>query len=103
MDSQDLVVLLAAGERRAVEFKGPRDRRNKHKLHEVVRAVLGLTNHRDGGMVILGVSNSGEPVGLTPQEVDSWANRDELRPVLAPFADPWIDVRPEIVSVNVAA
>ena len=50
-------------ETHGVEFKGPRNKADRAFVARVVRAILGMANRSDGGLVILGVeSETLEPV-----------------------------------------
>ena len=96
MTDQELLELVAAGERRGVEFKSQRPRTNRQHLAEVARAVLGMTNSRDGGLVLIGVSDTRQIQGLTTAEADTWRNADEVRASLAHYADPFVQVDVEL-------
>ena len=68
MTEQDFESLLARGyETDGVEFKGAWIRTDKLFLAKVVRAILGMANRRDGGLVVVGVEESTkpDPVGLS--------------------------------------
>ena len=96
MTDQELIELVATGERRGVEFKGPRFRTNRQHLAEVARAVLGMTNARDGGLVLIGVSDTSQIQGLTAAEAETWRNADDVRASLAHYADPFVHVDVEL-------
>lgn len=82
--------LLALGhETNGVEFKGPGKRADKGFLARVIRAILGMANRREGGLVILGVeAESLEPVGFSEEEAKSWLNYDELAASVNEYASP---------------
>ena len=82
--------LLALGhESNGVEFKGPGKRSDKAFLALVIRAILGMANRRDGGLVILGVeSKSLEPVGLSDDDAALWLKYDELSEKVNVHASP---------------
>ena len=103
MTEREIRELIAAGERRGVEFKGPRPRTNRQQLAEVARAVLGMTNKRDGGIVLIGVADNGEVLGLTEEQANTWRRPDEVRAALARFADPFVRVDIELVTIALAA
>jgi predicted HTH transcriptional regulator len=98
--------LLALGhERRGVEFKGPGPRTDKHLLARVVRAVLGMTNRRDGGLVVVGVEDDAKtlkPVGVTPQDLLTW-KFDDVTGAIAPYADPNVEFDLEVLVYQGAA
>lgn len=96
---QEFAELLALGyERRGIEFKGPGPRSNKQLFAKVVRATLGMTNRRDGGIVVLGVEDSAgvlSPIGLNSADLESW-KYDEIADGLAEYADPSVSFDMEI-------
>jgi DNA integrity scanning protein DisA with diadenylate cyclase activity len=79
---QDFASLLALGhESNGVEFKGRGNRTNSGFLAVVIRAVLGMANRRDGGLVVIGVeADSLDPVGFDDKEVQPWLNPGSRRP-----------------------
>jgi predicted HTH transcriptional regulator len=84
-------------ETNGVEFKGPGIRTDKSFLAKVVRAVLGMANRRDGGLVFIGVEATKlEPVGLSDKEAVSWSNYDDLSVSVNEYARPSVsfDVEP---------
>ena len=101
MTDRELIELIAGGERPGVEFKNARGRKEK-SFAEVVRAVLGLANRRNGGIVIIGVDDNGQAPGLTADQAGSWANPDHVRQAIAPFADPYVYVHVELVTIGIA-
>lgn len=89
MTDQEFETLLKRGyETGGVEFKGPGKRIDRTFLANVVRAVLGMANRRDGGHVIIGVdSESLDPVGLEEDQADTWTY-DELAASVNEYASP---------------
>lgn len=91
MTPEELRELISVGyERRGVEFKGPGSLSDKAYGVKVVRAVLGMSNRRDGGVVILGVDeNDGTlvPAGMTNEELRAWTF-DLASDFFSPYADP---------------
>lgn len=60
MTNQEFASYLALNhELQGVEFKGPGPRSDKQLFAKVVRAVLGIANRRDGGLLIIGVDDKG--------------------------------------------
>ena len=96
MTERDLLELIRAGERPGVEFKNPRARHDR-SFPQVVRAILGMANRRDGGVILIGVDDDGQAPGLSPQQVQSW-QPDPVRQAVAPFADPYVYLDVEIVT-----
>ena len=100
MTEQELEAILAQGhETHGVEFKGPGKRTNSAFVASVIRAMLGMANHRDGGHVILGIdSESLEPVGLDDDEEASWLNYDALAPAVNEYASPSLSFNVQSVT-----
>jgi len=74
-----------------VEFKGPGPRGDDYLRAKVARAVMGMTNRRDGGIVIIGVEERGgvlNPAGLSQNDVGSWRNNDRVIDALASYMNP---------------
>lgn len=90
MTELDFARLLARGyETRGVEFKGPGNKTHAPFLAVIIRAILGMSNRRDGGYVIIGVeSESLDPIGLDDDVVKSWLNYDELATRVNEHASP---------------
>lgn len=68
MTDDEFAALIEIGaEQRHVEFKGPNPITDKHFIHKVVRAILGMANRRDGGYVVIGeedINSVLNPVGI---------------------------------------
>ena len=94
MTPEDLRTAIALGrEQRNTEFKGPGDRGDKAFLAKVVRAVLGMANKPDGGVVVVGVDDSGTALtatGLAAPQLASWGY-DDLQSSISNYADPYVD------------
>jgi predicted HTH transcriptional regulator len=92
-DDEFAMLLDSGAEQRNVEFKSPGPISDKQLLYKVTRAVLGMTNHLDGGLVIVGVSeHAGKLVakGVAEADVLEWT-RDTLADKVAPLVDPSVD------------
>lgn len=91
MTDREFEEILARGhERRGTEFKGPGPRTDRYFFARVTRAVLGMANHRDGGLVVIGIEDKNsviKPVGLNAADLATW-NHDEVSTSLAVYADP---------------
>lgn len=100
MTEQDFESLLDLGyETNGVEFKGPGARTDKPFHAKVVRAVLGMANRRDGGLVIIGVESTNlEPVGLNDLDLATWSDYDVLAESLNSCASPNLSFDMEILS-----
>lgn len=98
-------ILRAGYEQRGREFKGPGRRDDSHYLARVARAVLGMANHRDGGLVILGVEESAgtlRPAGLSDSDLATW-KYDDVATALAVYADPVVTFDLEVVLYDNAS
>lgn len=102
MTSEELEKLLKVGyESNGVEFKGPGKRTDKDFLARVIRAVLGMSNRRDGGLIVIGVgSNNLEPIGLSPEELNTWSNYDDVSASINEYASPSARFDIEIVEIS---
>lgn len=94
-DEQFAEILAIGHERQGIEFKGAGSRTNRLLFGKVVRAVLGMANRRDGGLVIIGVDEDKKThalihTGLTEEEVRSW-NYDDLAANLNSHAEPAVN------------
>ncbi len=91
MTNEDFIrIMELRHELSGVEFKSPGPISNRRLVAQVIRAILGMSNRRDGGIVIIGVEDSGgllNPVGLMPSDLDGWA-LDSLSDLVANYADP---------------
>lgn len=91
MTDQEFSEILALGyERRGIEFKGPGSLQDKQLRVKVVRAALGMTNRRDGGLVVIGVEDTGaalKPVGLGAADLATW-KYDDIADAISAYADP---------------
>ena len=98
MTEEELEELIARGhEVTGVEFKGAGPRTDKLLQAKVVKAALGMSNHRDGGLVGIGVSEregAPEAVGLTPQQTTTWQH-DHIATTFSSYADPSIEFETE--------
>ena len=95
MTDQEFAQIITLGhETRGIELKGPGPLSNRRLAAQVVRAVLGMANRRDGGSVIIGVEdNSGviNPVGLSSSDLATW-NYDDVAARIAVYADPGLNL-----------
>ena len=94
MTEQEFGELLALGhEKRGLEFKGPGKRTDRAFFALVVRAILGMANRQDGGVVVIGVADDGAalgPTGLALEQLDTWTH-DATGDGLAEYADPPVE------------
>jgi predicted HTH transcriptional regulator len=98
----ELRELVALGEARGVELKGPLSLRDRAR-DRVIRAAMALANRRDGGYIVVGVSESkGQPPefsGLDDEQARSW-NYDDLADELDLYATPRIRFSVQEVRVE---
>lgn len=99
MTDQEFAEILALGyERRGTEFKGPGPRSAQPLFAKVVRAVLGMANQQDGGLVVIGVEDLGgvlRPIGLTGSDLATW-RYDDVAAGIAAYADPFVSFELEV-------
>lgn len=85
-----------------IEFKAPGPLTSRRLTAQVVKAMLGMANRRDGGNVIIGVADQEDllnPVGISGDDLESWVY-DDLADQVARFADPGITFELEIKEYN---
>ena len=104
MNKNELDEIFALGrEQRGVEFKRGGSRQDKHLFAKVVHAAIGMANRRDGGYVIVGVtedSNGGPvPEGVSAEDVPSWTY-DDVANSIAEYTDPNAKFDLQIVDYN---
>jgi predicted HTH transcriptional regulator len=103
MTEQELKQLLALGyELPGLEFKPPGPRSDAYLFATVTRAVLGMANRSDGGLVVIGIEEDAggiRPVGVSAPDLDSW-NCDDVMAGLSPAADPFVSVSLERVTAD---
>ena len=91
MTDEDFIQIMGLGhELSGVEFKSPGPMSNRRLVAQVIRAILGMCNRRDGGTVIIGVEDAQgvlNPVGLTEADMSAWSH-DALADQVARYADP---------------
>ena len=101
-DQEFAQILELEHEASGIEFKGPGRRDNRQLFAQVVRAVLGMANRRDGGKVIIGVEDNGgvlTPVGLIEDDLMTW-RYDDIADGIATYADPSVSFDLEVNEYN---
>lgn len=92
VDQQEVETLLAAGhEIRSFEVKGPGTLADKAYVAKVARATMAMGNHRDGGLVCLGIDDKQMKQmtpGLDPAQLQGWSDYDNVSAALARYSDP---------------
>jgi predicted HTH transcriptional regulator len=104
MTTEEFIDLIEQGhESPAVEFKPGAPRTAQAVFARIARAVLALSNRRDGGWVIIGVEEKGgkTPIlkGVEAADLAGW-NHDDVSAALNGFADPYVSVDVEVVAYN---
>ena len=103
MTDQEFAEIMALGhEASGIEFKGPGPLSDRQLVVQVVRAVLGMANKRDGGQVIIGVEDAGgvlNPAGLNDVDLATW-QYDAVADNLAVYADPSVNFDLEVREYN---
>ena len=93
MTDEDFAELLARGhELTEIECKPPGPRSDRDLFASVARAVMGMANRRDGGLVIIGVRETSRvltPLGLNDADLATWTH-DDTANSLATFVDPYV-------------
>ena len=88
-----------------MEFKSPGPVSDGRLIAQVVKAMLGMCNRRDGGTVIIGVEeNQGvlNQVGLSESEIAGW-NYDAVADQVARYADPSISFALDVKEYEVSS
>ena len=103
MTGEELARIINIGhEQSGMEFKGPGPLSDPQLITQVVKAVLGMSNRRYGGQVIIGVRDDGEtlePVGLPDDEQRTWTF-DAVSDQFARYADPGVTFELEVVELD---
>jgi len=106
VDTDKLKTAIEFGrERSGIEFKSAGRRDDKNFLARVVRAVLGMSNRRDGGYVIVGVEETEGalvPQGLSPDDLRTWTP-DHVGDAFAVYADPSVQFTVTTPSIGAKA
>lgn len=96
---EDFEVILSRGETRSVECKSAGPASDKQLFAQVTKAILAMSNLRDGGLVVIGLSeNAGNTLartGISAGDLGTWTARDAIRDRVATYADPSVSFRIE--------
>lgn len=103
MTDQEFAQGIALGhELSGIEFKSPGPLSDSRLAAQAVRAILGMANRRDGGSVIIGVTEQdGRPVpeGISAADLDTW-HYDAVADQIARYADPGVRFELEVKEYN---
>lgn len=80
----------AAREARGLEYKRSLDWSDPVHRAKLVRSMMAMSNLRYGGVIVLGVADDGEPMGLTPQQAAFWTH-DLIAPEVSKYAAPYVE------------
>src|SRR5262249_40676605 len=83
--------LLALGEKQRIEYKGPGKGTENGFIARIARAVLAMSNRRDGGLVIIGVEEVNRrlnAVGLDAATMATWQGRGNIQAAINAYCDP---------------
>ena len=90
---EQIAILLEAGyETRSIEYKAPflwSDNNSRWLKEKVVRAVLGMTNTRTGGQIIIGISENQNRIileGLSDEQLSSFNDYDGIKGYIDGFS-----------------
>lgn len=101
MKEQEFQQLLSLShETSGVEFKAPGPRTDRNWFAKVVRAVLALSNRRNGGTVIIGVKDDGQTLkamGVSKADLDTWRHED-ISGAINAYADPFVTLHTSHLS-----
>lgn len=92
-----LAELFSIGEQIGVEFKGPGPLTEKALRAQVVRAMLGFSNRRDGGIIVVGVDAAPgrfTTPGISRNDLPTWSP-DLVADAVAAYAAPSVIHRVE--------
>ncbi len=78
-------------EERNLEFKERLDWANRRHQEKLIKCVLGMSNIRNGGVLVIGVRDDGTVVGLNQDEARAY-RQDGLCAVIDQFASPYAEV-----------
>jgi predicted HTH transcriptional regulator len=99
-------ILSVGHETQGFEFKGPGGRTDSYFFAKITRAALSLGNLRDGGYIIIGVSDENPGAlqpGLDESQLASWTDYDSVARKLAVYADPPLRFEVQGVTLSTGA
>ncbi len=98
MTEEELGAYFAFGrEQRRVEFKTAGARNDPPFFARVARAMMAMSNTRDGGLVVIGIDDDSlEPVDFLGDALDTWRH-DEIADLLKEYAAPFVEFDERVV------
>lgn len=100
MNNTLLDLALHGREERYLEYKRSLNWGDAQAKAKITRTILGMSNIRDGGTIVIGVAQDGEnfvPEGATPADLESFA-QDTVAEWVNGYADPFAEVSVSRVS-----
>lgn len=97
-----LLDAMARGERRSMEFKTAGDVTDSGFVAKVARALLAMSNLRDGGTVVIGVDDKNPPasLGLSAEQFGEWSSHDLVADKVAKYAEPSVSFECQPVELD---
>lgn len=99
-------ILRVGHETPGFEFKGPGARTDSYFFAKIARAALSLGNLRDGGYIIIGISDDNPGAlqpGLDEAQLVEWIDYDTVARKLAVYADPPLRFEIEGLTLSTGA
>jgi hypothetical protein len=94
LDDELCELIHQRSEDRGREYKAPMAWNNDLTKAKITRAVLAMSNKRDGGSIIIGMreldNKQFDPVGLSNSEAQTF-NHDTMADHIRQYADPYVD------------
>ncbi len=107
LGQQEVETLLGAGhEIRSFEVKGPGDLADTDFVAKVARAAMAMGNHRDGGLVCIGINDKQLKQmmpGLSSSQFQKWSDYDNVGSAFARFSDPPVAFTPHPMTLSSGA
>lgn len=99
MSTEEIINLIYLGsELRNLEYKSSMSWNEPSTKTKVIKAILSMSNIRDGGYLIFGVEDdSFKPVGMTDSDYDSF-ELDDIKSKVSSCADPYTDFEVEKIE-----
>ncbi len=103
MNCDELIELIKNGEKRNVELKRSMSWRETETQAKLTKAILAMSNIRDGGILIIGAKRNDddtyEPEGVYPEHLETY-NSDHIANVVDNYADPYVKFTMEPIACN---
>lgn len=98
MRSEEFDALLALGEPGGVEFKSTQALTSPRPW-KIIRSILGLSNRRDGGYVIVGIREDADKQlvldGMDAADLDTWSE-DAAIDLMSEYSEPRSQIRVQV-------